>query len=286
MTCRCLGMSRFGEPVEARARLRCHVDNGFERADRLPTASRHGVGEATDDGFTLVEVLIVVVLLGLVSGGVLAAMEASIRGSALHRKLATSTAWLQTTSDNLALSGVLPCTNNDPETVRSVYEQQLRTTATVDNSDGWTSSQIAVESVKFWNGNAFVGTCSGGLQDVMVRVQSPTSGVMQRLEIIKGPLSASGIVVTPPGAPGTVTAKAATKSVTVTWAAPAYNGGATITGYTVTAAPGAATCATTGPLSCTVAGLITGNSYTFTVVASNSAGSSVASASSPAATPT
>jgi hypothetical protein len=90
-----------------------------------------------------------------------------------------------------------------------------------------------------------------------------------------------------PGAPTGVVAAANTTQasgvVTVTWVAPASNGGANITGYTVTSAPGGLTCSTVGPpapVTCDVPGLVVGTSYTFTVVATNSAGNSVASAPS------
>jgi hypothetical protein len=70
----------------------------------------------------------------------------------------------------------------------------------------------------------------------------------------------------------------------VTWTAP-DNGGSAITGYTVTANPGGATCNTTGVLTCTVAGLANGTNYTFSVVAVNAIGASGASPASAAVMP-
>ncbi len=89
-----------------------------------------------------------------------------------------------------------------------------------------------------------------------------------------------------PGAPRNVTVEASASTAVVTWLAPLTSGGAVITSYTVTSAPGSKTCRwTSGPLSCTVAGLTNGTSYTFTVLASNVSGNSLPSSPSLAVTP-
>jgi len=88
-----------------------------------------------------------------------------------------------------------------------------------------------------------------------------------------------------PGAPSIGTATlSGTGAVTVTFSAPPSDGGAAITQYTVTANPGGATVTGSGsPL--TVTGLTAGTGYTFTVTATNAAGTSVGSAPSNTATP-
>lgn len=86
-------------------------------------------------------------------------------------------------------------------------------------------------------------------------------------------------------APTAVTAtRLSTRSASVAWTAPKFNGGAPVTGYTVTAAPGGQTCTTTG-LTCNVTGLIRFTPYTFTVTATNSVGVGPASAASNSVTP-
>jgi hypothetical protein len=92
------------------------------------------------------------------------------------------------------------------------------------------------------------------------------------------------IYTAPPGAPVGAAATAGTGLATVTFDAPASNGGATITSYTVTASPCGAT-ASGGDNPITIGGLSPGTSYTFTVTASNSAGTGPASAPSNAVIP-
>lgn len=77
---------------------------------------------------------------------------------------------------------------------------------------------------------------------------------------------------------GTATRASAT-SVSVTFTAPASDGGSAITSYQVTSSPGGIT-ATGSSSPITVTGLTTGTPYTFTVKAINSIGQSAASAAS------
>jgi len=102
------------------------------------------------------------------------------------------------------------------------------------------------------------------------------------------PSSASNAVVpaTAPNAPPAPTATADSDgSVALSWPAPAGNG-ATVTAYTITPTPACSGCgglAVTGnpaAASTSITGLATGTSYTFTVTATNSVGTSSASPAS------
>jgi len=102
------------------------------------------------------------------------------------------------------------------------------------------------------------------------------------LKVARGTIHA---LIGPNGAGKTTTAGNA--QATVTFAAPVSNGGSPITGYTVTSNPGGGVDSNTGTTSTShlVTGLTNGVAYTFTVTATNAAGTSVPSAPSNSVTP-
>lgn len=90
--------------------------------------------------------------------------------------------------------------------------------------------------------------------------------------------------ITVPDAPTIGTATAGDTQASVSFTAPAFNGGSTITGYTVTSSPGNFTgTGATSPI--IVTGLTNSTAYTFTITATNIVGTSTASAASNSVTP-
>src|SRR5207249_9089733 len=81
-----------------------------------------------------------------------------------------------------------------------------------------------------------------------------------------------------PAAPARGRGTAVCAQASVTFTAPSSNGGATIAQYTATSNPGGAT-ATGASSPITVTGLTNGTSYTFTLTATNSAGTGALSRS-------
>ena len=98
--------------------------------------------------------------------------------------------------------------------------------------------------------------------------------------------SRSFTVGTVPGKPTAVTATAGNASALVSWTAPSDSGSSSITSYTVTSSPDGKSCLTSGALSCTVSSLTNGQAYTFTVTATNDAGTGPVSDASNSVTPT
>ena len=94
-------------------------------------------------------------------------------------------------------------------------------------------------------------------------------------------------VAVKPGPPTEVAAVAGDSQATVTWNAPAADGGSPITQYTAISNPDGITAVVDGSmLSATVTGLTNGTAYTFTVTATNIAGTSDPSEVSNAVVPT
>jgi uncharacterized repeat protein (TIGR02543 family) len=99
--------------------------------------------------------------------------------------------------------------------------------------------------------------------------------------------SSAVIPATVPDAPTAVSASVTTAgAATVSFTAPSNNGGIPLTGFTVTSSPGGFTCtAAANATSCVVSGLTNGTAYTFTVIATNEIGNSVATSATSAVTP-
>jgi uncharacterized repeat protein (TIGR02543 family) len=97
--------------------------------------------------------------------------------------------------------------------------------------------------------------------------------------------SATAIPAGVPSAPANVAAVTSGSNMTITFNAPADNGGAAITSYVITSSPAGATCTTgANATTYTCTGLTAGTNYTYSVKAVNSKGQSSASLDSTAVT--
>ena len=116
-----------------------------------------------------------------------------------------------------------------------------------------------------------------------VQVSSGSSDY-QKFEQYMQYLTGTGSSVTVPSPPRNVSAEAGDKSATVTFSAPADDGGAEVTRYTATSNPGGFNAACSAS-PCVVTQLSNGTAYVFTVTATNEAGESAPSEPSNSVTP-
>ena len=111
------------------------------------------------------------------------------------------------------------------------------------------------------------------------------TGLLSLYHFNQGLAGGNNSPLSAPGAPTINSVTTASGSANLNFTAPASDGGSPVTSYTVTSVPGGFT-ATGNSSPVTVNGLTNGQSYTFTISATNSIGTSQPSASSAAVTPT
>jgi titin len=135
-------------------------------------------------------------------------------------------------------------------------------------------------------------TCTGNFEGIECLITGLTAGTEYAVSVVAynmaggGPASSTGLssVATPyttPGAPSSVLVSADASSATVTWSAPADDGGSPITGYLVEYHDGDGLWISGGNPANTsqdFAGLANGTTYYFRVTAENAAGYGVVSA--------
>ena len=157
------------------------------------------------------------------------------------------------------------------------------------------SALTGYTATAYTSGNNVAGTCTSTVIAEACTVTGLTNGTAYTFKVVAtngiGTSAASdpSTAVTPstvPNAPTGVTAAMGDASASVSFLAPANDGGSAVLRYTVTSSPGSFTCTVNAPAtSCNVTGLTNGTAYTFTVKAININGDSVASTASSAGTP-
>ena len=199
-----------------------------------------------------------------------------------------------------ATAAISPAVAPDAPTLVSVVRGSLSATvnwsAPLSNGGsavtGYTVSCTTIGGVT----KTATGTATGTSAVVKALVNGTTYTCSVTAKNAKGTsVSSSTLTVTPATVPGTPTAVTGVKGngqVTVNWTASTVTGGAALSGFTITVKAGAVVAKTVtaaaADRSAVVTGLTNGTSYTFSVVATNAAGSSTAKVSAavvPSTTP-
>lgn len=166
---------------------------------------RHGAPgvhtDEGDDGATLIEVLISIVLLSTVVAATLGGLYTTIQASALDRDHANAHAWLQTAADMLYARELDQC---DPmvapatEISNTIAEYEA-TVQQTDNPEGWAAANINVLEVEWWSididpvtgigTEAWGSQCDSGdtnLQKIKIQVTAEDGRIVEEVEVIIG----------------------------------------------------------------------------------------------------
>ena len=124
---------------------------GFGRTCRCTFVRRliplHKPREASDEGFTLVEILVTIVLMGTTMVAVLLSLQTTIKATVVDRDHATAFAWLQAASDEIYRVPRIPCTQGQAAAI-TTYDVAAKS---VDRPPAWVDepATIRVTTVEY-----------------------------------------------------------------------------------------------------------------------------------------
>jgi prepilin-type N-terminal cleavage/methylation domain-containing protein len=148
-----------------------------------------------DEGYSLLEILIAIAILGLAASAVLGAMAMSISSSRLHQHQATVQAVLVSAAENLKGATHVPCASDTSPP--AAYTSAL----TTGLPSGWDASDIEITSIKYWGTFQSDGSLTFGSvchdhsaedphhlltpQQITISATDPSSEVTRTLTLVK-----------------------------------------------------------------------------------------------------
>lgn len=136
-------------------------------------------------GFTLVEVLIAVAILGIAFAALLGGMQSSILGSDIHRQQASAGAVLLQAAESVkdqSRNAFLSCAQVAAGSTYNPYTGLQSVPA------GWAASgAVTVTAIDHWNGTTFQSACSAAwpLQRVTLSVRSSSGRATETVSVVK-----------------------------------------------------------------------------------------------------
>lgn len=148
-----------------------------------------------DGGFSLVEVLVSVAILGIAGVAVLGAAAAAARGASDHREVADAQVVAAAAADSVM--GIRPVACND--TARNAYRAAITTRLSLLSlGQGWGPGNVTIEQVQEWNAStSALQPCQTTNPDLLtpqlltLRVTSPDGSVTRTVQAMTGALPPS-----------------------------------------------------------------------------------------------
>jgi prepilin-type N-terminal cleavage/methylation domain-containing protein len=164
--------------------------------------SRRERSDTRPNGFTFIEVLVSIVLLGTAGIATMVALRTTVVGTRIERDHSRAQQWLQSAVGALEATGRLDCDvvlagyTTGEETVRGEYQKEIR--LALQNPPGWNDSQITVvQPIKVWDGARYwdpydplaPAPCFDDLgyelQLVTMQVTSPDGAIIETVQVVK-----------------------------------------------------------------------------------------------------
>ena len=142
-----------------------------------------------DQGETLIEVMMSIVILGIALVAILGGMATSVLSGDIHRKESTATTLLVTSAESLKDPSVVyqACAT----TTNATYVSALSALPGVSLPAGW--SPPVISTISYWNGSGFGSTCYDTaaygnllrLQQITLTVKSPDNRGVETFSLVK-----------------------------------------------------------------------------------------------------
>jgi prepilin-type N-terminal cleavage/methylation domain-containing protein len=149
------------------------------------------LGGHGDGGYTLIELLVAIAILGIAFVSLLGALGMSIVGSDIHKQQSQVESVIDSAAEKLkdptAATGALhvACAT----TSQSTYVAAAQSAAA---SQGWAASTVQITSIQYWDGSGFGATCYDdaahnnlNLQLITLTVTNPGTRASQSIAFVK-----------------------------------------------------------------------------------------------------
>ena len=156
---------------------------------------RHADDQGTDAGFSLIEILISIAIMGIAMVAVLGALATQVKGAGLHRDESNAGSVVASAAEQVQAVTYAACTaSTSPLASYQTAARQAALPSDWQTKGLNAASAISVTGITYWNGSSFSTSCvvdptdTAGLlqiQLVSLRAAGPGAGAAETLDVIK-----------------------------------------------------------------------------------------------------